>query len=211
MTVRTDNETRMRVQQIGRTWSRSLFTPRLTLRPVAEADAEGLAAYGSDDLIRQKTETIPFPHDAVAAQAWISEARALRETGDAFRFAIIERASGRFVGVAALSNMSELGSSAELGYWLGRPFWDRGFGREAVAATVAFGRDILRLSSLEALVYSENTASVAVLHGQSFRQTSFELRDVPERGGKRLIRRFERDFGDENSTAVQSLTGSRVA
>jgi 8-oxo-dGTP diphosphatase len=189
--------------------SRSLFTPRLTLRWVAQSDAEQLSAFGGDPLVQQKTETIPFPYDVSAAHQWIDEAKDLLARGVAYRFAIEEKVSGGLVGVAALMMLKD--GTAELGYWLGRPYWGQGFGREAVAATVAFGKDILRLRTLQAVVYAENTASVAVLRGQGFVEATYETIDVPERGGPRLVRRFERDlWGEPKPSNVVPIAG-RVA
>lgn len=172
--------------------ARSLFTPRLTLRWIASSDAERLSAFAGDPLLLQKTETIPYPYDVPAAHEWIDEAEGLRERGSAYRFAIEERSASAFVGVSALMMLDQ--GVAELGYWLGRDFWGQGYGREAVAATVAFGADILKLQSIQAVVYSENTASVAVLRGLGFEEHAFETINVPERGGSRLVRRFVSDL-----------------
>lgn len=188
--------------------ARRLVTPRLMLRWIVPGDAAALAEYGSEPLIRQKTETIPYPYDEAMARDWITQSEVLRRNGEAYRFAVIDGVTGAFVGVAALALVQENEGTAELGYWLGRPFWDRGYGREAVAALTAFGRDILKLCAIEALVYAENTASVSVLRGQGFAETEFEVHDVPERGGARLMRRFSLDFAAVDATA---RVGSQVA
>lgn len=172
---------------------RGIYAPRLLLRWLAPEDADALTQFAGDPEIRRRTETIPHPYDFVAAQSWIEEGRGLRLADAAYRFAIIERRRNEFIGVSALTRSSE--GAAELGYWLGRPFWDRGYGREAVTATLAYGQDILGLTSVTAEVYSENTASVAVLRGHGFQQLGFETSHVPERGGQRLIARFERRLG----------------
>ncbi len=182
--------------------SRSLFTPRLTLRWIAQGDAERLSAFAADPLLLQKTETIPYPYDVPAAHQWIDESLDLRASGKAYRFAVEERAENRFVGVSALTMLDQ--NSAELGYWLGREHWGRGYGREAVAAVIAFGKDILKLRTIHAVVYSENTASVAVLRGHGFEEQAFETIDVPERGGARLVRRFVSDLnkGTKSSNVI---------
>lgn len=186
--------------------SRSLFTPRLSLRWIVPSDAERLSAFAGDPLLRQKTDTIPYPYDVSVAHEWIDEAETLRASGSAYRFAIEERSGQQFVGVAALM-MVDAGV-AELGYWLGRGFWGRGYGREVVAATGAFGKDILKLRSIQAVVFSENTASVAVLKGLGFVEHAFETIDVPDRGGARLVRRFVSDlYKDPKPSNVVSLSG----
>ncbi len=178
----------------------------MTLRWIASSDAERLSAFAGDPLLLQKTETIPYPYDVPAAREWIDEAEGLRERGSAYRFAIEERSEPAFVGVSALMMLSR--GSAELGYWLGRDFWGQGYGREAVAATVAFGADILKLQSIQAVVYSENTASVAVLRGLGFEEHAFETINVPDRGGARLVRRFISDLRkDPKPSNVVPLSG----
>jgi len=191
--------------------TRCLVTPRLRLRWIAPDDANELAKYGSEPLIRQKTETIPYPYDEAIARDWIVEADVLRRKGEAYRFAVTDAVTGAFVGVSALAMVAERDGVAELGYWLGRPFWDRGYGREAVAALVAFGCDILKLRSIEAIVYAENTASVSVLRGQGFAEAEFEVRDVPERGGARLVRRFSLDFASVDTEVAILTVNNRVA
>ena len=200
--------------------SRRLATARLALRWIEPDDAVALAQYGGDPLIRQKTETIPDPYDDVTARAWIAQSQALRLKGSAFRFAVTDRVSDRFIGVCGLAMIEGEEGAAELGYWLGRPFWDQGYGREAVTALIAFGRDVLQLKAVQAIVYAENTASVAVLGRLGFTESDYELINVPERGGKRLVRRFtlSLDRGrhlDEQSDAKVSpktqLSNVRVA
>jgi len=170
--------------------SRRLATARLALRWIEPDDARALAQYGGDALIRQKTETIPEPYDEATARTWIAQSQSMRLKGSAFRFTVTDRVSGDFIGVCALAMIEGEEGVAELGYWLGRPFWDQGYGREAVTALIAFGRDVLRLKTIQAIVYAENTASVAVLGRLNFTESEYELIDVPERGGKRLVRRF---------------------
>lgn len=170
--------------------SRRLATARLALRWIEPGDAHALAQYGGDPLIRQKTETIPEPYDEAIAREWIAQSQALRLKGSAFRFTVSDRVSGDFIGVCALAMIEDEEAAAELGYWLGRPFWDQGYGREAVTALIAFGRDVLKLKTIQAIVYAENTASVAVLGKLNFTESEYELINVPERGGKRLVRRF---------------------
>ncbi len=193
--------------------ARTLATPHLALRWLVPEDAADLALYGGDALIRQKTETIPEPCDENSAHAWIAQSDRLRRVGGAFRFAITERETGELVGVCALA-LSETetdAAEAELGYWLGRPFWSKGYGREAVTALIAFGRDILHLKTIKAVVYAENTASVAVLRGRGFSETEYTLVDVPERGGKRLARLFSLELIAPAAPVPADAANVRVA
>lgn len=48
---------------------------------------------------------------------------------------------------------------AELGYWIGKPYWNLGFATEAVVAILAFGFDELRLNRIQAGHMARNPAS----------------------------------------------------
>ncbi len=191
----------------GTLWVRPLFTPRLSLRWFHAGDAESLAALGADAVVRERTETIPYPFDLQAALSWIEQSAQLRAQGTAFRFAVLDRLEDRLLGVAALERCAS--DLPEIAYWLGRPFWDRGFGKEAALASLAFARDVLRLPQMDALVYAENTASVAVLKALHFEELRFETIHVPERGGNRLVRRFRTVFGIADGQSQRNE--SRVA
>jgi RimJ/RimL family protein N-acetyltransferase len=191
--------------------TRTLATSRLSLRWIVPGDAAALALYGGEPLIHQKTDTIPYPYDEKTAMDWISESEGMRHRGEAYRFAVISRETGAFIGVCALAIVDREKDVAELGYWLGRPFWDKGFGREAVAALIAFGRDILQLAGIRAIVYAENTASVAVLRGQDFVESEYEMMDVPERGGNRLVRLFSLELKPGVSTYAARSHNNQVA
>ncbi len=52
---------------------------------------------------------------------------------------------------------------AELGYWVGKPFWGHGFATEAGRAAVAFAFDTLELKRVFASAIAENAASKRVL------------------------------------------------
>ncbi len=52
---------------------------------------------------------------------------------------------------------------AELGYWVGVPYWGRGYATEAAAAVVEFGFRVLALERIWARAFARNPASSRVL------------------------------------------------
>jgi RimJ/RimL family protein N-acetyltransferase len=60
-------------------------------------------------------------------------------------------------------HIAEAHRRAELGYWIGVPFWGRGYATEAARAAVAFGFETLRLNRIYAHYFAGNTASQRVL------------------------------------------------
>ena len=57
---------------------------------------------------------------------------------------------------------------AEIGYWLGKDFWGKGYATEAVQSVVAYAFEELSLVRLWAGAYQENTPSQRVLEKCGF-------------------------------------------
>jgi len=57
---------------------------------------------------------------------------------------------------------------ADLGYWLGRPYWGRGLMAEAIAAVVALDFDTLGMAKIEADVFTFNARGQALLEKVGF-------------------------------------------
>ena len=89
----------------------------------------------------------------------------LRATGEAYAFAICQRDSTgeeRFLGGISLA-VNKQDHNAELGYWIGQEFWNRGYCTEACKAILEFGFEVLGLYKLTAHHLVRNPASGKVL------------------------------------------------
>jgi 8-oxo-dGTP diphosphatase len=111
----------------------------------------------------------PFPYPAALAAEWIAAAAADRAYGRAQQFGLIEEATGRLIGCAGLA-MSRDGAAADLGYWLGRAYWGRGFGQEAAARLVDWGMAELPITKITATIAADNEASRAILLRSRFQR-----------------------------------------
>ena len=77
-------------------------------------------------------------------------------------FAIV--VSGEAIGGIGLRLGTDIfRRSAEIGYWLGEPFWGRGIATEAVGAVSQYAFESFDLCRLEAGVFEWNPASMRVL------------------------------------------------
>ena len=137
-------------------------TKRLLLRAFALADAPQVQRLVADRAIAAGTLTIPHPYPEGAAEEWIR--RQLDRGGDAdsFNFALERREDGALVGSIGLVVEREH-DRAELGYWVGRPYWGRGFATEAGVAVLAYGFETLGLNRIYAFHFTNNPASGRVL------------------------------------------------
>ena len=108
-----------------------IATRRLALRPVAPADAVDVQALAGNWDVARMLADMPHPLTLDLARQW-SEAAATDHT-----YAIT--LEGRMIGGVSLCavEQDQLSTGAELGFWLGKPWWGRGFAREAGAALIA--------------------------------------------------------------------------
>jgi RimJ/RimL family protein N-acetyltransferase len=162
--------------EIAMTYIPILYTPRLTLRPFTLADAGRVRELAGDARIAATTANIPHPYPAGLAEIWIQSHAPLAQDSRQFTFAVTlagtrtpEREmdlldTGHLIGAVSLILSSDLAiGRAELGYWIGVPYWHRGFATEAAYAVVTFGFQRLGLRRIFARHVTHNYASGRVL------------------------------------------------
>ena len=157
----------------------SLATERLLLRGPVRSDAERLCELASDFNVAGMLTSMPHPYDRGQAEALVDRARTCDWRTEA-RFAIEHRQFG-VVGMVGLKVKD--GVRPELGFWLGRPFWNRGYATEAVRATLAWVKRDWRRRLVVAGHFSDNPASGQVLCKAGFLYTGdVTLRPSKARG-----------------------------
>jgi [ribosomal protein S5]-alanine N-acetyltransferase len=133
---------------------------RCLLRPWRTGDEASLVRYANNrNVSRNLRDRFPYPYTAADADEWIRLAEAQTRTTS---FAIV--VEGEAVGGIGI----ELGAdvyrrSAEIGYWLGEPFWGRGIASEALCAMTEYAFERFDICRLEAGVFAWNPASARVL------------------------------------------------
>ncbi len=110
-----------------------LRTPRLLLRPFALADAPRVQELAGAPEVADTTLNMPYPYADGVAEAWIAghADQFLYRTGVCY--AVTLQGEPDICGCVSLG-MTQPHRRAELGYWLGAPFWGRGYMTEAAAA-----------------------------------------------------------------------------
>src|SRR5262245_49231610 len=111
----------------------TLNTPRLTLRPFAEADINDIVRLAGDHDIASTTLLIPHPYLPEHARSWIDGQQAAFDAGKDVHFAICTREPASFLGAIGMV-FHPAHDRGEIGYWIGKPFWGRGYATEAAAA-----------------------------------------------------------------------------
>lgn len=140
----------------------SLQTPRLLLRPFAPEDAPAVTRLAGDREIASNTATVPHPYEQEMADAWIAGQEEAFDEGRSVIFAVVERASNELVGTVALV-IGAGQERAELGYWVGRPYWGKGYCTEAAREVVRFAFEELGMHRVYAHHFTRNAASGRVM------------------------------------------------
>lgn len=140
----------------------TLETGRLRLRPFTLADAPVVEALAGAWEVASTTLNIPHPYPAGAAEEWITTHGPAAERGDFFVWAITRASDDVLLSSIQLS-VAARGHKAEIGYWLGVPFWNQGYTTEATRRVTAFGFIELGLHRIQATCLPRNPASARVM------------------------------------------------
>ena len=140
----------------------SLQTERLTLRPFVWSDAASLVPLIGVREVAATTLRIPHPYTEADARDYIASSHAGIKKGDELRFAVVLKATGALCGGIGLRIEPEH-RRAELGYWIGLPYWGSGIATEAALVLVNYGFETLKLHRIFAGLVSSNLASARVL------------------------------------------------
>jgi [ribosomal protein S5]-alanine N-acetyltransferase len=135
-----------------------LETARLKLRGFTESDIPELVRLIGTPEVAATTLRIPHPYEEKHAREFLASVAKENE----LRLAIERRDDGQLCGGIGLHPDLEHGR-AELGYWLGVPFWGTGYATEAATAVVHYGFEKLKLNRIFASHFEGNIASARVL------------------------------------------------
>ena len=139
----------------------TLHTERLELRPFTLADAPRVRALAGEREVASTTLNIPHPYEEGMAEAWIRSHDPAWMRRERVTYAITTEADG-LVGAISLG-LVLVHRRAELGYWIGVPYWNRGYATEAARAVIGFGFDTLGLERIHATHLTRNPASGRVM------------------------------------------------
>jgi ribosomal-protein-alanine N-acetyltransferase len=137
-------------------------TERLILRGFRTEDAGDVQRLAGDKAIASTTLRIPHPYEDGIAEKWIGTHQEDFEKGKAVNFAITERKQGYLIGAIGLTINKEH-ENAELGYWIGKPYWNNGYCTEAAKAVLRYGFETLGLNRIHAGHFKRNAASGNVI------------------------------------------------
>jgi ribosomal-protein-alanine N-acetyltransferase len=139
-----------------------LKTERLLLRPFDQTDGHHVQKLAGDIKVAATTALIPHPYEDGMAEDWIATHEANWNLGRGLVLAMTVPPDNSIIGAIGFTIAPEH-NMAELGYWVGVPFWGKGYCTEAARALVDFGFSDLALNRIHAHHFGNNPASGRVL------------------------------------------------
>ena len=148
----------------------NIETERIMLRPWRASDAETLYKYASDPEVGPRAGW--FPHKSV------EESREIIRTifNSDHMWAMVLKRAGEAIGcmgymVHGESNIDIGENDAEVGYWIARPYWNRGICTEALRGLIDHCFSVKGFRTLWADYFPENPASGRVMEKCGFIDT----------------------------------------
>lgn len=165
----------------------TLKTSRLTLRPFSSDDVANLTDYLGDVRVSRMLGPVPFPYTDKDAREWVTfnEEADLSDT--------INWALDDGTGLVGVIGAHGLAGSNSFGYWLGQPFWGKGYMSEAARVALAHIFNAYpTVDALRAHAFNDNPASQAVLQKVGFRPAGQSIETSRARPGAEIpSTRFE--------------------
>ncbi|HEY6330738.1 MAG TPA: GNAT family protein [Blastocatellia bacterium] len=128
---------------------------------------------------RNLRDLFPYPYTDRDAERWLAHADADR--GVPWLYAI--EVDGEAAGGISLETKADVEChSAELGYWLGEPFWGRGVTTAAVRAITGHAFLESEIYRIFAYVFARNTASMRVLEKAGYQREGVLRRGIVKDG-----------------------------
>lgn len=147
-----------------------IATERLVLRKIEARDRARLVQLANNWRVAKNLGTMPYPYTPAAADEWIGKQAELWAGAKSKPLAIT--LDGELIGGVGVGTRPDRKDEEwELGYWLGEPYWNRGYASEAASAVRDYAFEVVGLPQIIAGHYADNHASGRVLTKLGFRYT----------------------------------------
>ena len=140
----------------------TILTERLSLGAILATDIPSIIKYAGDVKVAEQLLNLPHPYYEKDAIFWLNLAHQGWQDQSKYIFGIRLQATQELVGGIGLHVESSY-DRAELGYWIGVPFWGQGYMSEAIATILKFGFREAGLNKIFAIHYMDNPASGKVM------------------------------------------------
>ena len=140
---------------------------RFIIRPYKKGDEESLQKNINDKAVYRYTLRIPCPYTMKEAKKWISQCVKSKKRINKKEIHFAIDADREVIGGIGFIKIEK--HKAEIGYWLGKKYWNKGIMTKAVKLMTDFGFKKLKLKRVYATVFPKNKASVRILEKSNYK------------------------------------------
>ena len=149
-----------------------LETERLVLRQVTMRHAKDLFPLRSDPEV-MKYICKPLAQDISEVKSLINRIQIGIRKNQSIAWGISMKGETKIMGTIGFHFIDSEHHRAEIGYMLGKPFWNKGFLSEAMPCVIKYGFDVMKLHSIEAKIDTDNTFSKRLLLNNKFLKEAY--------------------------------------
>jgi len=140
----------------------TLQTERLLLRPFTMEDAKDVQRLAGEKAVSDTALNIPYPYEDGIAENWIKGHKQNFVLNKELVLAITDKEKKHLIGAIGII-INKGNDNGALGYWIGVPFWNKGYCTEAGKAIVEYAFNTLKLHRIHASYFPSNPASGKVM------------------------------------------------
>lgn len=166
-----------------------LNTERLTLRAFELSDAAEVQRMAGSAKIAATTATIPHPYLDGMAEDWISKHQQWFDQGISVDFAIEIKSTQTSTSIPTpklIGNISlmlnKTNHRAEIGYWIGEEFWNKGYCTEAMKEVIKYAFTVRAMNKITCRHIATNPASGKVMIKSGLVQEGYLKHDIHKNG-----------------------------
>ncbi len=157
----------------------NLKSEKCIVRNWKESDAEALAKYANNNKIEANLrDGFPFPYTLEDAHKFI----AFVQAADPVTIFAIEVAGEAIGSIGYFPKDNIYKFNAEIGYWIGEPFWGRGIIPEVLGVMTEYIFETTRLTRIYAEVFGRNASSARALEKAGFKKEAVILQNIIKNG-----------------------------
>jgi ribosomal-protein-alanine N-acetyltransferase len=159
-----------------------LHTERLHIREFEPTDEADIHEYASDPEVCRFMEWGPNTHEETRTFLARKLERMKNEPRTEFELAVVLMAERKVIGGVGIRIKSTKHREGDIGYVLGRRYWNRGIVTEASRAVLDYGFTQLKLHRIYATCDAENRGSARVMEKLGMRYEGRKRENAFEKG-----------------------------
>ncbi|MBC7745159.1 MAG: GNAT family N-acetyltransferase [Flavobacterium sp.] len=155
-------------------------SPKFTIRGFKKGDEASLQKYADNQKVSVNLRnSFPYPFTLEHAASWIEMNTKSYQKPTNMAITLNNEVIGS-IGITLQTDIFK--KSAELGYWLGEPFWNQGITTKAVREMIKYVFDNFKLVRIYAGVFEYNIASMKVLEKAGFHKEAVHRNAMFKKG-----------------------------